>query len=336
VTPAPDTDALTPAEVPCAVHAPPEDTHGGETRTRVVVALTAVMMVAELVVGWWTHSLALLADGWHMGTHVGALGITAFAYWYARTRAGQTEFAFGTGKVYALGGYTSAALLIAVSLGVIAESIHRFVAPETVHFAEAFPVAVIGLVVNLVSAWLLGGAAHAGHDHGAHAGHDHAGDDHAGHEHGEHDGHQHDHAAHHHDHNLRAAYLHVVADALTSVMAIGALLVGRYTEWKWIDPVVALVGALVILKWGAALIRECGRQLIDLDPSTRHREQVRAALEAVEGTRVLDLHLWRVGPRQLVCVVSLASRSPKTLAEYKRLVMASAPINHLTVEICSG
>ncbi len=297
------------AEIPaCAVHAAPASTEG-ESRTRIVVALTAVMMVVELMVGWWSHSLALLADGWHMGTHVGALGITALAYWYARTRAGQTEFAFGTGKVYALAGYTSAGLLIAVAIGVIGESIHRFVEPETVSFAEAFPVAIIGLLVNVVSAWLLDD--NHSHDH-SHEGHDH----------------------HHHDHNLRAAYLHVVADALTSVLAIGALLAGRYLNWKWIDPVVALVGALVILKWAAALINQCGRQLIDLDPSTKHRDQVKVALESVVGTQVVDLHLWRVGPRQLVCMVTVTSASPRPLAEYKRAVMNAVPVDHLTVEIC--
>jgi cation diffusion facilitator family transporter len=312
---APDLNVVSPVDVQCAVHAPPAATKG-ETRTRAVVALTAMMMVLELVVGWWTNSLALLADGWHMGTHVGALGISALAYWYARTRAGQTEFAFGTGKVYALAGYTSAGLLIAVALGVIVESIGRFWTPETVRFAEAFPVAVLGLVVNLVSAWLLD----VKHDHG-HS-HDHA--------HGDHD------HEHHHDHNLRAAYLHVVADALTSLMAIGALLAGRYLGWKWIDPVVAVVGALVILKWGAGLIRETGRQLIDLDPSKKHREKVMAALEGVAGTRVMDLHLWRVGPRQLVCMVSVASAAPRPLAEYKQAVMKAAPVDHLTVEICTS
>lgn len=305
----------TASETPvCAVHAPPSQTKG-ELRTRIVVGLTAVMMVAELAVGYFTNSLALLADGWHMGTHVGALGITALAYWYARTRAGQTEFAFGTGKVYALAGYTSAALLIAVALGVMVEAVHRFVAPEQVSFAEAFPVAVIGLVVNLVSAFLLD----VGHSHDGHA------------HHHEHDGHAHE---HHHDHNLRAAYLHVVADALTSVLAIVALLCGRYLGWAWVDPVVALVGAIVILKWGVGLVRECARQLIDLDPSTRLRSQVRAALEGVAGTRVEDLHLWRVGPRQLVCVVSVSSPTPLPLHEYKQLVVAAAPVNHLTIEIC--
>ncbi len=311
---APDANVV--VDVPaCAVHAPPENAKG-EARTRIVVGLTAVMMVLELVVGWWTHSLALLADGWHMGTHVGALGIAALAYWYARTRAGQTQFAFGTGKVYALAGYTSATLLLVVAAGVIFESVQRFVTPETVAFDEAFPVAVLGLVVNLVSAWLLGVDGHT-HDHD----HDHP--------------HDHEHSHEHHDHNLRAAYLHVVADALTSVGAIGALLAGRYLGWKWIDPVVAVVGALVILKWGVGLVQQCSRQLIDLDPSTKHRDQVRAALEGVAGTRVLDLHLWSVGPKQLVCVVSIFSKEPKELAEYKRIVTAAAPVNHLTIEICS-
>lgn len=306
---APETQVV---DVQCQVHAPPTVTKG-EGRTRVVVALTAVMMVIELLVGWWTNSLALLADGWHMGTHVGALGISALAYWYARTRAGQTEFAFGTGKVYALAGYTSAGLLIAVAVGVIIESVHRFVSPETVLFEEAFPVAVLGLFVNLLSAWLLD----VGHEH------DHS------HDHDHH--HDHDHG----DHNLRAAYLHVVADALTSVLAIGALLAGRYLGWRWIDPFVAVVGALVILKWGAGLVRECGRQLIDLDPSKKHRELVKTALEGVEGTRVVDLHLWRVGPRQLVCMVSVASPQPRPLEEYKQVVLAAVPVDHLTVEICT-
>lgn len=311
---APDSGSL--AELtPCSVHEAPQQAKG-EARTRAVIALTAVMMVAELVVGWWTHSLALLADGWHMGTHVGALGITAVAYWYARTRAGQTQFAFGTGKVYALAGFTSAGLLLAVAAGVLFEAVGRFITPEPVAFAEALPVAVLGLIINLVSAWMLGDA---GHSH-----------DHSHHDHGPGEHH------HHHDHNLRAAYLHVVADALTSVLAIAALLAGRYLAWTWVDPVVAIIGALVILKWGVGLLRETSRQLIDLDPSTRQRDQVKAALEAVEGTRVVDLHLWRVGPKQLVCVVSVASKQPLSLREYKEVAMKAAPIDHLTVEICSG
>lgn len=316
---APDVNAI--AAPVCAVHEAPIDTKKSETRTQVVIGITALMMVAELIVGWWTHSLALLADGWHMGTHVGALGITALAYWYARTRAGQTQFAFGTGKVYALAGFTSAGLLIAVAIGVIVESVSRFIAPEAVDFGDALPVAVLGLLVNFLSAFLLGGGGHShdhdhDHDHGA-AGHDHA-------------------HAHAHDQNLRAAYLHVVADALTSVMAIVALLAGRYLNWWWVDPGVAIVGALVILKWGLGLLRETSRQLIDLDPSSKQRDQVKSALEQLSGTRVVDLHLWRVGPKQLVCVVSVQATEPRPLDEYKRVVTDAVPVNHLTIEICAA
>lgn len=291
----------------CAVHAPPKH-EASERRTRWVVYLTFAMMVAELVVGYWTRSLALTADGWHMATHVGALGISALAYWYARTRAGQTQFAFGTGKVYALAGYTSAFLMLFVAGEMIHQSIERFMTPEAVRFTEALPVAVLGLVVNLVSAWLLDGGGHS-HEHE----------------------HAHDHA---HDHNLRAAYLHVLADALTSVLAIAALLAGRFLQWGWVDPVVALVGAVVILKWGVGLVGQCARQLIDLDPSTKLREKVRAALEALGDTTVEDLHLWRVGPKQVVCVVSVSTGEAHTLADYKRAALDAADIDHLTVEIC--
>ena len=199
-----------------------------------------------------------------------------------------------------------------MAIGVIVESVSRMLNPQTVMFAEAFPVAVLGLVVNLVSAWLLDVPHEHSHDHGSH----------------DHD--------HHHDHNLRAAYLHVVADVLTSVLAIVALLTGRYLNWAWVDPVVAVFGALVILKWGAGLIRECGRQLIDLDPSRKQREKVIAALEGVVGTRVMDLHLWRVGPKQLVCMVSVASAAPRPLEEYKQVVLGAVPVDHLTVEICTS
>ncbi|MEW5737813.1 MAG: CDF family Co(II)/Ni(II) efflux transporter DmeF [Myxococcota bacterium] len=307
MTTAADVKPVDPAPA-CAVHAPPKH-EASERRTRWVVYLTFAMMVAELAFGYWTRSLALTADGWHMGTHVGALGISALAYWYARTRAGQTQFAFGTGKVYALAGYTSAGLMLFVAVEMIFQAVNRFLAPETVRFAEAFPVALIGLVVNLVSAKLLDD----GH------GHDHP--------------HDHDHA-HEHDHNLRAAYLHVVADALTSVLAIAALLAGKFLGWGWVDPVVALVGAVVILRWGVGLVGQCARQLIDLDPSTKLREKVLVALESLGDTKVEDLHLWRVGPKQVVCVVSVSSTQPHTLAQYKEAALAVADIDHLTVEIC--
>ena len=331
------------ADPACSARVPPKVSASGEARTRWVVGLTAVMMVAELIAGYLTHSLALTADGWHMATHVGALGLSALAYWYARTHASETRFAFGTGKVYALAGFTSSTLLLLVSFEMVSSGIQRLITPETVDFADALPVAIIGLLVNLVSAFLLDASQH-GHSHGAadHAHHDHAHHDHAHHDHA-----HHDHAAQPdqsealrravhemgHDHNLRAAYLHVVADALTSVLAIGALVAGRYFSLVWLDAVVAIVAALVILKWAWRLITDCARQLIDLGPSTALRDKVQHALEALEDTRVADLHLWHVGPTQLVCVASLTTSGKTSLEEYKRAVRAAVPVDHLTIEI---
>lgn len=327
----------------CSTREPPPIPRSGEARTRWVVGITFVMMLAELIVGSITHSLALTADGWHMATHVGALGLTAIAYWYARTRAAETRFAFGTGKVYALAGFTSSTLLVLVSFEMMSSGVHRLFEPEAVNFSDALPVAIIGFVVNLVSAFLLG------HSHGptkhssehAHA-HDHAHHDHAHHDHSHHD---HEGGASQalraaldqdgHDHNLRAAYLHVVADALTSVLAIVALVAGRYWSMNWLDPVVAIIASLVVLKWAWGLITDCARQLIDLGPSTELRDRIRVALEREHDTRVDDLHLWRVGPTQLVCVVSVSSARPATLADYKRAVQAVVPVDHLTIEIAS-
>ncbi len=294
----------------CNVHAPvlPDK---AESRMRWVVYLTAAMMVAELVFGYLSRSLALTADGWHMMTHVGALGLSAVAYWYARTRAHEPSFAFGTGKVYALAGFSSAVLLLIVAVLMAYSAVMRLITPETLKFAEAMPVAVIGLLVNLVSAWLLAGG-HS-HDH-----HDHA--------------HDHDHD-HHHDHNLRAAYLHVVADALTSVLAIVAIAASHFWGWGWVDPAVAILGSVIIIRWGLKLCSESARQLVDLDPSTKSRDAVRAALEGMGDTRVCDLHLWRVGPGRIVCVVAVQAKSPRPLEEYKKAVYAAVPVEHLTVEV---
>lgn len=347
----PAEELQTPADPACSARVPPKVSPSGETRTRWVVGLTAVMMVAELIAGYLTHSLALTADGWHMATHVGALGLSALAYWYARTHASETRFAFGTGKVYALAGFTSSTLLLLVSFEMVSSGIQRLITPESVDFADALPVAIIGLLVNLVSAFLLdasqhghshGGAHHHDHSHHDHAHHDHA---HHGHDHSHHD-HAHEHSApdqsealrravHEmgHDHNLRAAYLHVVADALTSLLAIGALVAGRYFSLVWLDAVVAIIAALVILKWAWQLISDCARQLIDLGPSTALRDKVQHALEGLEDTRVADLHLWHVGPTQLVCVASVTTSGKTSLEEYKRAVRAAVPVDHLTIEI---
>ncbi len=298
----------------CRVHAPPKATSRTEARTQWVVGLTAVMMVLELVVGTLTRSLSLTADGWHMATHVGALGLTAVAYWYARTRAHQQRFAFGTGKIYALAGFTSAGLLVAVAIAMLIEGVKRLMHPEAVDFGDALPVAVLGLAINVLSAFLLNvKEEHHGHGHSL-----------VHHDHHHHEG---------HDHNLRAAYLHVVADALTSVLAIAALLAGRYLHWSWLDPVVAIVASGVILKWGFGLLGECASQLIDISPSLELRAKVKSALESLGDTQVADLHLWRVSPTQLACVVTVNASKPSTLHAYKAAVRAAAPIDHLTVEV---
>jgi cation diffusion facilitator family transporter len=291
-----------------------------ESRTRWVVYLTAAMMVAELIVGYLSRSLALTADGWHMMTHVGALGLAALAYWYARTRAHETRFAFGTGKVYALSGFASAGLLLAVAVAMAYSSVERLITPEALRFNEALPVAVLGLLVNLVSAWILSGGEHPPEQHP----HVHSPADH-----------DHDHD-HHHDHNLRAAYLHVLADALTSVLAIVAIVGAHLWSFNRLDPAVAIVGAVIIVKWGLKLVSESARQLVDLDPSTRSRDAVRAALEGLGDVRVCDLHLWRVGPGRLVCVVAVQSATVRPLEQYKKAVYEAVAVEHLTVEVRPG
>lgn len=293
-----------PDDLKCTVHRLEEQRSKSEGRARAVTLVTFAMMIAELVVGTMTKSLALTADGWHMATHVGALGLTALAYWYARTRASQAEFAFGTGRVYALAGFTSALLLGVAGVALLITVVERLTTPEIVDFGDAFPVAVLGLGVNLVCALLL-----------------------APHEHHHADG------TAHRDHNLRAAYLHVLADALTSVAAIAALLCGRYLGWVWMDACAAALGAMFILRWALGLAIEAGRQLVDLDPSMKLRDDVRASLESITETRVTDLHLWRVGPQQLVCVAAVSSAVPQPLSAYKKAVLNAAPVSHLTIEI---
>lgn len=294
----------------CHAEPPPTTNLKAESRTRWVVVLTFAMMVGELVVGTLTKSLALVADGWHMATHAGALGLAAAAYWYARRHEGKNTFAFGTGKVLSLTAFANAIVLVLVALVMGAEAISRLFHPEKVRFAEALPVAVLGLLVNLGSFFLL----HPGEgDHGHGHGHDHA----------------HDHA---HDPNLRAAYLHVAADALTSLTAIFALVGGRAFGWVFLDPLMALLGSLVILKWAHGLIGESSRQLLDFTPSTGDATSIRAAIEA-EGASVCDLHLWENGPTHRVCVVSIAASDGRTLADWRALVLRAARVDHLTVEV---
>jgi cation diffusion facilitator family transporter len=291
---------------------------GRETRTRWVVGITVAMMIAELIVGTLTRSLALTADGWHMGSHAGALGLSALAYWYARTRAKAEHFSFGTGKVLALAGYTNAVMLAGIALWMLIEAGARLLHPVDVDYADALPVAVIGLVVNLACAALLG----LGHDHG----HTHG---HAGHDHHDHHGHD-DHA---HDVNHRAAYMHIVADALTSVLAIAALAAGRYLNVRSLDPWMAIVGSVVILRWSFGLCKDSMRQLLDVTPSTEVAQTVRAALEGIGDTQVIDLHVWPLGGGTCGCIASIVTSDPRPLDEYRSVVADAAKIDHLTIEV---
>ncbi len=284
-----------------------------ERRTRWVVGLTASMMIAELIVGTLTKSLALVADGWHMATHAGALGLAAVAYWYARTRAREASFTFGTGKVHALTGFTNAVVLLLVAVAMLTEGVTRLFKPEQVRFDEALPVAVLGFGVNIVSFFLLHpGGAHD-HDHGP-GGHAHA--------HG-----------HEHDVNLRAAYMHVAADALTSLTAIGALLGGRYFGWVWLDPAMAILGSVIILKWGVGLVRQSTRQLLDVVPSPEVERSIREKLNALGDAEVRDLHVWELEPGRRGCIVSILTSDPRPLDDYRAAILTAAPIEHLTVEI---
>ncbi len=318
----------------------------GERRTRWVVAITLVMMVAEIVGGLVYGSMALLADGWHMGTHAAALGVAAFAYAYARRHARDPRYTFGTGKVGALGGFASAVGLAVVALLVFGESASRLARPVSIHFDQAIAVAVIGLLVNLGCALLL-----REHDHG----HEHGRlDDAAGdaHEHG--DVHEHaagaqerssrgdaepGHAAHghahhaHRDHNLRAAYVHVLADALTSVLAIAALLAGKVLGWSFMDPVMGIVGSLVISRWSIGLLRDTGAVLLDAEVGEARTAAMRRALEAGGDDRVADLHVWRVGPRHLAAIVSVVTSTPRPPADYRARLRDFGDLVHLTIEV---
>jgi cation diffusion facilitator family transporter len=311
------------------VHHEDEDDHNraGERRTRWVVWLAVVTMFGELFVGWWTDSIALTADGWHMGTHVGALGLTLVAYWYARTRAGHDAFSFGTGKVYALAGYTSGVLLALVALWMGKEGIENLVRRPPVNYRDALPVACVALLVNLASALLLRRNHHYGHAH-HHHGHAHRHDDHAHHDH-----------AHHRpvpgtlDFNLRAAYIHIVADALTSLLAIVALSLGWWAGAWYLDPLMGLVGGAVITWWAISLCRQAARQLLDVVSSPRHEEIVRQRLEAIDDVRVADLHVWELGPGRRSCIVSVVTARPREVTDYRLAVLSALDVAHLTIEV---
>jgi cation diffusion facilitator family transporter len=280
--------------------------HAHERRTRLVVALTAVTMVVEIAAGWATGSMALLADGIHMATHVGALGLAAGAYAYARRHADNPRFVFGTGKIGDLAGFASALLLGVFAAGIAVESVGRILTPGPIAYGEALWVAVLGLIVNLVSAWLLGTGHHHGPDHG------------------------HAHAHGHADHNLRSAYLHVLADALTSVMAIAALTAGLYLGWRWMDAAAAILGALVIAHWSLGLLRDTGAVLVDATASPALEARIRAAVEDGDA-RIDALRTWRVAPGRYAATVELSADRPLAPAAYRARLAGLGDLACVTV-----
>ena len=277
-------------------------------RTLWVVALTVVMMVGEITAGYITGSMALLADGFHMATHAGALGIAAAAYGYAKRHASSQRYSFGTGKVGDLGGFASALILGLVSLGIGVESVMRLLQPTDVQFGTATLIAFVGLIVNVISALLLG--------HGHSQGHNH---------------HDHDHAHNGHDNNLKSAYFHVLADALTSVLAIAALLAGRYLGWVWLDPAMGIVGAIVIARWAWTLMGVTAGVLLD-QTDAHVAEKIRELVETPGDATITDLHVWRVGPQAHAAIVSVLGEATASADSIRERLIPVHEVSHLTVE----
>jgi cation diffusion facilitator family transporter len=284
----------------------------GESRTLIVIAITAVMMTVELIAGVMYGSMALLADGLHMGSHAAALSITAFAYIYARRNARNSQYSFGTGKVNALGGFTGAVLLALFALIMAFESVVRLLNPVEIVFNQAIFVAVLGLIVNGVSVFILGVDDHDhGHDHGHGPGGHH----------------------HQHDHNLKSAYLHVMADALTSVLAIIALLAAKYFGYIWMDPVMGIVGAVLVARWSYGLLGSTSGVLLDRQAPEDLQREIRGILEADDDTRVTDLHVWSIGPGIYSAQIAVVGHNPLSASKYKALIPESLRLVHVSVEV---
>ena len=282
----------------------------GERHAYYVLLLTVVTMVIEIVAGTVYGSMALLADGWHMGTHAVAFMITIFTYQYARKHAHDKSFSFGTGKASVLGGFSSAVALGLVALIMLGESVHRLFSPEQIQFNQAILVAVIGLSVNIISVFLL----KDDHHH-----HDHT------HHHSDHD--------HHNDHNLKAAYFHVLADALTSVLAIFALIAGKYWGWNWVDALMGIVGAVIISRWAIGLIKQTGPILLDASIEPAYQDEIITCLESEIDTNVTDIHIWKVSADHYAAMISIVAIDPQPVEHYKKIIDKFDKINHLTIEV---
>ncbi|CAK0774340.1 Cation transporter [Gammaproteobacteria bacterium] len=296
-----------------------EGSHAAERGTRTVMWITALMMVVEIITGWWYNSMALLADGWHMSSHAVAIGLSAFAYAAARRYARDPRFAFGTWKIEVLGGFASAIFLLGVALLMIVGSIERIFSPQPIHYQEAIIIAIVGLVVNIICAIILGNA----HEH-----HDHTHHDHGHHDHGRH---------YQNDLNLKSAYVHVIADAATSVLAIIALSGGWMYGWSWLDPVMGIVGAILVAIWAKNLIMETGKVLLDREMDHPVVNEIREVFET--GTdngeiRITDLHVWRVGKTAYSCAMSLVTHDPSlSPRDIRQRLAIHEEVRHLTIEI---
>jgi cation diffusion facilitator family transporter len=287
-----------------------------EGRIRRAMWLTFIMMIVEIAGGWWFNSMAVLADGWHMSSHALALGLSAFAYSFARRHAGHRAYAFGTWKIEVLGGYTSAIVLLAIAALMTFQSVERLIQPQAIHYDEAIVIAVVGLAVNLLCAWWLRDS-HS-HDHAHHHDHDH----------------KHEHDEKHPDLNVRSAYMHVLADAATSVLAIVALMGGLYFGAAWLDPVMGVVGAVLVTVWAWGLLRDTGKVLLDAEMDTPLVAEVREVIErGPVPARITDLHLWRVGRAKYACVVSLSTTSDKDGEYFRRALCVHEELAHVTVEV---
>ena len=283
-----------------------------EKRTRVVISITVAMMLLEITAGVISHSMALLADGWHMSTHAIAFMMAALAYYFTRRHASNARFSFGTGKIGVLGGFSSAIVLSVIALAMAGESVHRLFSPLTIHFNEAIVIAALGLCVNLVSAFLLKDDPHHHHAHdgGSEAGH-----------------------THHRDLNLRAAYVHVLADAFTSVLAISALTSGKFFGWAWLDPLVGIVGSGVVFSWAYMLLRDTGVILLDVTPRASDLpEEIRRAVESDGDSIVTDLHVWQVGAGKFAAIVSIVAHEPRPSDYYRALFRDHDELVHVTIE----
>lgn len=295
-----------------------ESNETAERSTRLVMWITAAMMVLEIAAGWLYNSMALLADGWHMSSHALAIGLSAMAYVTARTYAKDPRFAFGTWKIEVLAGFASALFLVGVAVSMLIGSLERLIAPEPIQYPEAMVVGVLGLLVNIVCAVILGRAHH--HDHSP--GHGHA------HEHGAHGAHG------HHDLNLKSAYLHVVADAFTSVLAILALAGGWWFGWSWLDPVMGIVGAVLVALWAKGLLLETGKVLLDREMDHPVVAEIKDVVESDAQSQVADLHVWRVGKKVYACAVTVVTRDRAlTPALVRERLAVHEEIIHSTIEI---